>query len=97
VALLRWGAGQPWGADWRASLPVGGVDGTLKRRFTAAPLAGKVFAKTGTLNATNALAGYMRAASGRELTFAILANDVPDGTSALAAIDSALGLVAAAN
>ncbi len=97
VALLRWGAKQPWGADWRASLPVGGVDGTLKRRFAGTPLAGQIFAKTGTLNATNGLSGYLRAASGRELTFAIFANDVPDGTSALAAMDAALAAVAAAN
>ena len=97
VALLRWGMRQPWAADWRASLPVGGVDGTLKRRFAGTPLAGQIFAKTGTLNATNALAGLMRTASGRELTFAIYANDVPDGTSALAAMDAALVLVAGAN
>lgn len=97
VALLRWGMRQPWGADWRASLPVGGVDGTLRRRFAGTALAGQIFAKTGTLNATNALAGLMRTASGRELTFAIYANDVPDGTSALPAMDAALVLVAGAN
>ena len=97
VTLLRWGAKQTWGPAWRASLPVGGVDGTLKRRFGGTPLAGQVWAKTGTLNATNALSGYLRAASGRELTFAIFANDVPDGTSAVAVMDAALVLVAGAN
>lgn len=97
VALLRWGAGQPWGAQWRASLPVGGVDGTLKRRFAGTPLQGKLFAKTGTLNATNALSGYLTAASGRELTFAAFANDVPGDKGASAVIDAALGVIAAAN
>lgn len=97
VGLLRWAKGQPWGASWRVSLPVGGVDGTLRRRFGAAPLLGKLWAKTGTLNATNALSGYMTAASGRELTFSIFANDVPDGANALPAIDAALTLVAAAS
>ncbi|HET7817382.1 MAG TPA: D-alanyl-D-alanine carboxypeptidase/D-alanyl-D-alanine-endopeptidase, partial [Sphingomicrobium sp.] len=29
VTFLRWIAGRPWGAEWRATLPVGGVDGTL--------------------------------------------------------------------
>ena len=33
IGLLRWIANQPWGAAWRASLPVGGVDGTLARRL----------------------------------------------------------------
>ena len=31
VALLRWAAAQPWGAAWRATFPVAGVDGTLAR------------------------------------------------------------------
>ena len=58
---------------------------------------GKLFAKTGTLNATNALSGYMIAASGRTLTFSVYANDIPDGTSATKAMDAALVLIAAAN
>jgi D-alanyl-D-alanine carboxypeptidase/D-alanyl-D-alanine-endopeptidase (penicillin-binding protein 4) len=97
TTLLRWIGRQPWGAEWRATLPVGGVDGTLRRRFAGSPLAGKLFAKTGTLNATNALAGYMIAASGRELSFAIYANDVPDGVAATTFMDRALLTIAAAN
>ena len=79
------------------TLPVGGVDGTLARRFGGTILDRKLFAKTGTLNATNALSGYMIAASGRTLTFSVYANDVPDGTSATKAMDAALVLIAAAN
>ncbi len=97
VALLRWTQTQPWAAEYRASLPIGGVDGTLRRRFAGTPLAGKIFAKTGTLNATNALSGWMIGASGRELTFSIIVNDVPDGTSALATMDSVLVEIAAQN
>jgi D-alanyl-D-alanine carboxypeptidase/D-alanyl-D-alanine-endopeptidase (penicillin-binding protein 4) len=97
VTLLRWTASQPWSAQYRASLPVGGTDGTLRRRFADTALAARIFAKTGTLNATNALSGWLIAASGRELTFSILANDVPDGTSALAAMDNALLAIAARN
>jgi serine-type D-Ala-D-Ala carboxypeptidase/endopeptidase (penicillin-binding protein 4) len=97
VALLRWIAAQPWGEAWFASLPVAGVDGTLKRRFIGTPLAGNLTAKTGTLNATNALSGRLRAKSGRILTFAFFANDVPNGSSALAAMEAALLAIAAAN
>jgi D-alanyl-D-alanine carboxypeptidase/D-alanyl-D-alanine-endopeptidase (penicillin-binding protein 4) len=97
VALLRWAATQPWGAAWRDSLPVAGVDGTLAKRFRGTPLAGRLSAKTGTLNASFALAGYMTAASGRPLVFAAFASDVPEGAEAVAAIDSALLLAAAAN
>ena len=97
VAFLRWTATQPWGTAFRATLPVGGVDGTIARRFTGTPLAAKVFAKTGGLNATNALSGWMMAASGRELTFALFANDVPQGQRAIPAMDAVLNLIAAAN
>lgn len=97
VKLLRFAARQPWGTQLRASLPVGGVDGTLRRRFAGTPLKGKIFAKTGTLNATFALAGWLIAASGRELTFAIYANDVPEDVRATAIMDRALLALAAAN
>lgn len=97
VALLRWAETQPWGAAWRATFPVAATDGTLARRFIGTPLAGRLFAKTGTLNAANALAGTMIAASGRTLTFAAYANDMPGGASATGAIDAALVAIAAAN
>ncbi len=97
VALLRWAGNQPWRAAWRASLPIGGTDGSLRRRFAGTALQGRIFAKTGTLNATNALSGYLTAASGRELSFSIFANDVPDGANAVPVIDSVLLLIAAAN
>jgi D-alanyl-D-alanine carboxypeptidase/D-alanyl-D-alanine-endopeptidase (penicillin-binding protein 4) len=97
VGLLRWVAAQPWGAQFRDTLPIGGVDGTLAKRFKGTPLEGKVFAKTGTLNQTNAVAGYLTAASGKTLTFAFYANDVPGDVSATKYMDDVLNLVAAAN
>ena len=97
IVFLRWTTTQPWAAKFRATLPVGGVDGTIARRFTGTPLAGKVYAKTGGLNATNALSGWLTAKSGRELTFAFFANDVPEGQRAIPAMDAVLNLVAAAN
>ena len=97
VALLRWIDTQPWGKAWYASLPIAGVDGTLKRRFIGTPLANNLVAKTGTLNATNALSGTFRAASGRRLTFAFFANDVPDGQTALPVMEAVLLGIAASN
>jgi D-alanyl-D-alanine carboxypeptidase/D-alanyl-D-alanine-endopeptidase (penicillin-binding protein 4) len=97
VAFLRWTQTQPWGADWRETLPVGGEDGTLARRFAGTPLAGKLFAKTGSLDKANALSGFLITASGRTFTFSAFANDMPQDRSATAAIDRALLAVAAAN
>ncbi|WP_422056776.1 D-alanyl-D-alanine carboxypeptidase/D-alanyl-D-alanine endopeptidase [Sphingomonas sp.] len=97
VTLLDWIARQPWGTAWRETLPVGGVDGTLARRFKGTALEGRVFAKTGSINATNALAGYMLGRSGKLLTFAAYANDVPGDASGTPMIDAALLAVAEAN
>ena len=97
VTLLDWITRQPWGAAWRETLPVGGVDGTLARRFSGTALEGRIFAKTGTLNATNALAGYMLGKSGKLLTFAAYANDMPRDASGTPMIDAALVAIAEAN
>jgi D-alanyl-D-alanine carboxypeptidase/D-alanyl-D-alanine-endopeptidase (penicillin-binding protein 4) len=94
IAMLRWIAAQPWGAQWRATLPIGGEEGTLGRRFKSTPLAGKLFAKTGTLNASNALSGYMIGKSGKTLTFSFYANDVPQDGGATAVMDKALETIA---
>lgn len=97
VRFIRWTQTQPWGTAWRATLPVGGLDGTLARRFRGTALDGRLFAKTGTLNGANALSGFLVAASGRTLTFSVLANDMPGAGSATRAMDTALLAVAAAN
>jgi serine-type D-Ala-D-Ala carboxypeptidase/endopeptidase (penicillin-binding protein 4) len=89
---------RPWGPALRESLAVGGVDGTLSRRFRATPLEGRVFAKSGTLFGVNALSGFMYAKSGKLLAFSAFANDrPPQAGAATAAMDEALGLIAAAN
>jgi D-alanyl-D-alanine carboxypeptidase/D-alanyl-D-alanine-endopeptidase (penicillin-binding protein 4) len=97
VKFLRWIADQPWGAAWRSTLPVAGVDGTLRNRFKNTILQGRLFAKTGTLNATHALSGYLIAKSGRTLTFSMFSNDEPPDTKAREAMDAALELVASEN
>jgi serine-type D-Ala-D-Ala carboxypeptidase/endopeptidase (penicillin-binding protein 4) len=97
ATLLHWARSQPWGDAWRATFPVAGVDGTLARRFRGTPLEGRLFAKTGTLNATNALSGYMTARSGRTLIFSFYANDVPGDAGATDVMDRTLTLIAAEN
>ena len=97
VQLLAFAADQPWFDAWLADQPIGGVDGSLERRFKGTPLEGRIFAKTGTLNGANALSGVMIASSGERLLFSIIANDRPPGTSsAIAEMDAALNAIAAA-
>jgi serine-type D-Ala-D-Ala carboxypeptidase/endopeptidase (penicillin-binding protein 4) len=79
--LLSWVARQTWGAAFRATLPIAGVDGTLTNRFRNSPLKGKLWAKTGTLRESMALSGYMTAASGKMLVFSVMANGYRPGTN----------------
>ena len=98
TTLLTYAAKQPWGERYRATLPVGGVDGTLSNRFTDPALKDKVFAKTGTLSEVNALSGYLTAASGKTLVFSILCNNHhPIGDAARVAIDKIVEAIASAN
>jgi len=97
TTLLTYAARQPWGELYRASLPIGGVDGSLAGRF-AGPLKGKVFAKTGTLSEVNALSGYLTTASGKTLVFSVLCNDrQPAGDAARTALDRIVTAIADSN
>ena len=54
------------------SLPIGGVDGTLKKRMRSSHTYDNVHAKTGTLTGVISLAGYCTTATGRQLCFAVI-------------------------
>ena len=95
TTLLVYAARQPWGGEYRASLPVGGVDGTLAGRFGQPALRGRIEAKTGTLSEVNTLSGYLTAASGRSLAFSILCNDYV-GEGSRATMDSIVAVLASA-
>ena len=54
------------------SLPISGFDGTLQKRMLGTPAEGNVRAKTGTVTGIVSLAGYLTAANGHTLAFAII-------------------------
>lgn len=95
VALLWAGRRSAVGASFRAALPVGCVDGTLKKRLCGTAAAGRVQAKTGTLAGVRTLAGYTTTARGRVVSFAFQLSGAADGARALRAIDRAVVLLAA--
>ncbi|MCF8237479.1 MAG: D-alanyl-D-alanine carboxypeptidase/D-alanyl-D-alanine-endopeptidase [Saprospiraceae bacterium] len=61
-------------AGFGETLAVGGKSGTLFPHLRDKRIKGKVFAKTGTLNRTRSLSGYLVRQDGEQVTFSILAN-----------------------
>lgn len=73
VRLLKAVSSLPIGADFRNSLPQGGVDGTLEDRLKDIP----VQAKTGAIRGVSSLSGYVINRSGQTVVFSILINQFP--------------------
>ena len=77
-----------WGAEFRRTLPVAGVDGTLSDRFKGTAAQGRVQAKTGSFSHVNSLSGYAETLSGERIAFSIFCNNHKlTGRGALNVID----------
>jgi D-alanyl-D-alanine carboxypeptidase/D-alanyl-D-alanine-endopeptidase (penicillin-binding protein 4) len=72
---------------WRDSLTIGGVDGTLRSRFTGTKAAGNVRGKTGTIDQVSALSGYVTTASGEQLVFSMVVNGVNETRTRTSLLD----------
>ncbi len=86
----------PFAAEYLSSVPIGGKDGTLKWRFEGADIAGRLRAKTGTLENVCALSGVVQTASGETLAFSILVNDFAGRTGPVVQTIDAAGTALAA-
>jgi D-alanyl-D-alanine carboxypeptidase/D-alanyl-D-alanine-endopeptidase (penicillin-binding protein 4) len=76
--------------EFLTSLPIAGVDGTLKKRMKASPGERWVRAKTGFLTGVVALAGYAGLEDGRVITFTFIYNGSTDETKIRAFFDNLL-------
>lgn len=77
LALLRYMWNHPDPAVKEAfyqSLPVAGVDGTLRNRLKQGPAFRNVRAKTGSLGNVSTLSGYVQSGGGTPLAFVVMAN-----------------------
>lgn len=76
--------------EFLTSLPIAGVDGTLKKRMKNSPAERWVRAKTGSINNVVSIAGYAGLADGRVITFAFIYNGSTDETKVRAFFDNLL-------
>ncbi len=69
--------------EFLASLSIAGIDGTLGKRLREAPEKGWMHLKSGHLNGVSAVAGYVRAASGRRFVVVFFLNGPTEAGHAL--------------
>jgi D-alanyl-D-alanine carboxypeptidase/D-alanyl-D-alanine-endopeptidase (penicillin-binding protein 4) len=89
-ALLQWDWRSPVMPELMSSLPIVGVDGTLRRSQAEA---GRAHLKTGSMRDVVAVAGYVLAESGRRYVLVAVVND-PNAGAAHPVLDAAIDWVA---
>lgn len=76
AAVLRFAHGQRYGGwPFASLLPTAGFRKAFRDRFLTEAAAGRIWAKTGTLNYAKGLAGYLMGADGRTRVFALYIAD----------------------
>lgn len=85
--LLQRATDSPFAAELEASLPILGMDGTVKKRFKDSNIAGYAHLKTGSLEGVKALAGYVKARSGKQWIVVFIVNH-PNAALAVPAQDA---------
>lgn len=82
-----------WAPDLLMSLPLAGVDGTLRNRFATGPATAQARLKTGLLRDVSALAGYVPDPQGRPWVLVAFINH-PNAPAARPALDALVDWVA---
>src|ERR1700694_3782467 len=93
VTLLSFAQRQSWFGFYYASLPVAGVDGTLEDRMKNTLAAGRIHAKTGSVEHVRTLSGFAETLGGRRVIFSFLSNN--QGGKRHEAADALTGLCVA--
>jgi D-alanyl-D-alanine carboxypeptidase/D-alanyl-D-alanine-endopeptidase (penicillin-binding protein 4) len=84
AALLKAAWNSPYAAEFMSSMPLVGMDGTMRKRLRRTALAGGAHIKTGTLNTVRAISGFTRDAQGNTwAVVAILNHPRPWGASSI--------------
>jgi D-alanyl-D-alanine carboxypeptidase/D-alanyl-D-alanine-endopeptidase (penicillin-binding protein 4) len=74
----------PYAAEFTSSMPLVGMDGTMRKRLRNTAMRGQAHIKTGTLNNVRAIAGFSRDRNGKTWAVVAMLNDPrPWGASAI--------------
>ena len=92
AALLQAAWRSPVMAEFVSSMPIAGIDGTMRKRVRGESVAGQAHIKTGLLAEVRAMAGYVLDRSGRRVAVVMLVNH-PNAHLAQPAMDALLGWV----
>ncbi|MCU0812361.1 MAG: D-alanyl-D-alanine carboxypeptidase, partial [Thiobacillaceae bacterium] len=79
--------------EFISSMPIVGIDGTMKKRLKESGATGRAHIKTGTLDGVKTAAGYALDAQGRRVAVTFLIND-PRAAAGGPAIDALINWVA---
>ncbi len=78
-------------AEYKASLPIAAVDGSLRHRMKGTEAEGKLRAKTGSLRGVSTLSGYTTTSAGELLAFSVMMEHFVVKTSEIRGIQDRIG------
>lgn len=89
ASLLQAAWRSPYAAEFMSSMPLVGMDGTMRKRLKRTTMAGEGHIKTGTLNTVRAIAGFSRDVNGNTWAVVAILND-PKPWGARSVLDQVL-------
>ena len=93
--VLQAGMDSRWAPEYISSLPIAGMDGTMRRRLLDSPAAGRARIKTGALKDAVAIAGYVPDANGKLcVVVAMINSDLVGAGRGRAVLDALINWVA---
>jgi len=75
TAILQYAQKESWFDAYYGSLPIAAVDGTLEDRMKNTAAAGRIHAKSGSLEHVRTRSGYAETASGKRIIFSFMGNN----------------------
>ncbi|NBA96856.1 D-alanyl-D-alanine carboxypeptidase/D-alanyl-D-alanine-endopeptidase [Pseudomonas sp. R5(2019)] len=75
ASMLQAAWKSPYAAEFISSMPLTGMDGTMRKRLKRTAMAGEAHIKTGTLNTVRAIAGFSRDSNGTTWAVVAILND----------------------